>query len=67
MRKCKICGIETEAIFGIKLQPVPICEYCSTTITMQQVTALCVKNMESEKAVCEKIAKTIVAEQGGEK
>ena len=40
-KKCKICGRETDNVFSILLEPIPICESCSCAIVLQHVCDLC--------------------------
>ena len=34
---CKICNKETDIIFNINLDPIPICNNCAIKITTQQL------------------------------
>ncbi len=36
MKKCKVCGDETEVVFNIDFKATPICESCATRIFLQQ-------------------------------
>lgn len=36
MKKCKLCGDPTDVIFNINLKATPICEYCASSIFLQQ-------------------------------
>lgn len=36
MKKCKVCGVDTEVIFNINFKATPICEDCATSIFLQQ-------------------------------
>ena len=36
MKKCKICGNNTNIIFNIDLKAIHICENCATSIFIQQ-------------------------------
>jgi hypothetical protein len=37
MKKCKLCGIETEFIYNIKLKAVSLCQECARSIAIQEV------------------------------
>ena len=60
MEKCKICGKETDIVFNMDLNPIPICNSCANSITIQHVMSL-VRNNEPIKfdTIKETIRKTI--------
>lgn len=37
MKKCLICGKDTEIIFGVNFKKVSVCDSCASQISIQQV------------------------------
>ena len=49
IENCKICGRETDNVFSILLEPVPICESCSCAIVLQHVRNLCERQQKEKR------------------
>ena len=48
-KKCKVCGSETGIGFNINFKLVNICEYCATSIMLQQSQDIATKHIDNLK------------------